>query len=192
MRTRVGLGFVLVMTGVVAVAPLASAAPTHSASVTQKYRCATPVGPVGEDIIVSGTASASHGQLALGKVTFEFLNNFGTDVTINKIRFVVPDPDRANAPYQQGSAKVDSKPKGWTAGHQASGIFEFYAGTQVLADGATIAVPGLSAAYRAAGPKGTLVEWKPGPFSFNVKSPDPGLIACKPKAPVKTFASVQE
>ena len=164
----------------------------HSDSVTQRYRCSTPVGGIGEDGTVSGSVREASGSLQLSKVTYTFLNNFGTGVTINKIRFSVPDPNQDSAPYEDGSATVSGKPTGWSAGHTKDGIFEYFKGTQDVADGAAIPVPQLSASYTDAGPKGTLVEWKPGAFSFNVKSPDAGLISCTPKKPVQTFASFQE
>ncbi len=185
-----------VAVGATLVAPSAdgmSAPAGRLASITQKFHCTTPVGDINENITVTGSAKASHAQLLLRRVTFTFLNDFGTDVTINKIRFSVPDPDQVNAHYQAGSAAVTKSPKGWTAGHKGvTGIFMYYPGTQVLANGGIIEVPQLSASYAASGPKGTLVEWKPGDFSFNLKSPDAGVISCSPQKPIQTFASITE
>jgi hypothetical protein len=207
MRVRAILAIVITpLLGAVVVAPRAdsadsadrgaervSAATGHGATITQGFHCTTPVGDIDEDIQVDGNAlDGGRGKLLLTGVTFAFLNNFGVDVTIDKIRFWVPDPNQDSAPYKPGSASVSEQPKGWRAGHKGAGLFEYFAGTQVLADGATLEVPSLGAAYRNRGPRGTVIKWKPGEFSFNVESPDPGLIDCTPVKPIQTFASIKE
>lgn len=161
-------------------------------TVTQLYGCTTPVGDIEENIQVTGTARKSHGGIALKGVVFTFFNDFGVGVTIKNVRFAVPDPDAKNAPYKKGSARVSAKPKGWTAGHRAGEIYELHKATMDLGDGATLEVPALSASYGATGPKGTVVKWRAGTFSFDVTQPDPGAIVCTPEKPWQVFASYTE
>lgn len=196
MNRKLALGLALATACVGALtAPSATAtavAHGRAATVTQAYGCTTPVGDITENIQVTGKARQSHGGISLTGVVFAFVNDFGVTVTINKITFVVPNPDQRNAPYQNRSAAVSRKPAGWTAGHTKAGLYEAHKGSQDLADGATLEVPMLSASYANSGPKGTVVKWRPGTFSFNVTQPDPGAIVCTPTKPLQVFASYTE
>lgn len=144
-----------------------------------------------EPVDVSAKARAARDRLLLRRVQYAFVNNFGVDITINDVRFAVPDPSKRDAPYQKGSAAVADDPRGWLAGHQGGGgqLFEDFADDVDVAEGDTIPVA-LSAAYGSTGPKGTVIKWKAGPFSFFVT--DGGSIDCSPIAPFRTIASVTE
>jgi hypothetical protein len=158
--------------------------------VFQDYSCSTPIGDVIETVGVSAKAEPAGNRLKLKNVKYAFVNNFGIDITVNDVHFSVPDPNKRDAPYRKGSAAVADDPPGWQAGHQGGQIFEQHAGDLDVAEGETIPVAALSAGYGSKGPKGTVVKWKAGPFSFFVV--DGGPIDCKPIAPFRTIASISE
>jgi hypothetical protein len=202
-RSRFGIGRLVlgglatgsvIATLVIAPTAVGQTAPGHGPAgakgVLQDFTCSTPIGEVIETVGVSAKALPVGARLLLKNVKYAFVNNFGTDITINDVRFAVLGPPRQWAPYQKGSAVVADDPAGWAAGYKAGQLFEHFAGDMDVAADATIPVAALSAAYGSTGPKGTVVKWKAGPFSFFVESGGP--IDCSPIAPFRTIASVTE
>lgn len=165
-----------------------------AATITQAYSCSSPIGTLSASVRVSGSAAlnSTGKSINLSRVKFTVTNPTSTTISADNIVVTVRDPNKTAAPYKAGTAKVASTPPGWTAGHNASGVFAKHAGTVTLAGGGTVSNAALSASYANQGSSGTVISYKPGAVSFNLTSPIPGTVTCTPTAPVKRFASVTE
>lgn len=195
MHVKIGLGAAIATTFALAlIAPTADAtqASTTNAAPTiaQAYSCTTPIGDIDLSGTVTGKATIKGKKISLKKVQYAVTNSVGLDLTIDSIKVYVPDPGSA-APYKANSVKIAKKPKGWKAGHDATGIFASFAGSEVVANGDNVTVAALSAGYTAKGAKGTVVDFVPGDVTFHVSSPIAGDVSCTPDSP-GTFASVTE
>lgn len=179
---------------VAAVAPVAAGATAPSHGVTpridQSYTCHTPVGDESFTIGVTGKATIKGSRISLKKVLYTVTNDLGLSITVKKVKVHVPDPAKSLATYKKNSAKVSKKPAGWQAGHDSSGIFAYYPGSQTVPDGKTVSIAALSAKYKAKGAKGDEVDFQPGDLSFTLTSPIQGDVTCTADDPVGTFASV--
>ena len=197
MHVKLGLGAAVAAGFAVAlVAPSATAArvatPHASPTITQTYTCNTPIGDVSLSGTVTGKATLSGKTISLKNVKYAVTNSVGLDLTIDHIKVSTPDPSKKNAPYKAGTVKVGKTPAGWKAGHDATGSFASFKGSQVVANGDNVTVAPLSAQYSAKGPKGTKIKFTPGPVTFHVSSPVAGDVSCAPDKPVGVFAQVTE
>jgi hypothetical protein len=168
------------------------------ASVSQTYHC-----KIGTIITQNVTATVS-GKAAivtsktnvktvhLSAVVFKFTNSFGTTATISNVKMSVPDPNVTSAPYIANSAHAGTTPAGWTAGHDSTGAYLFFAGSATIANGATESSAALRATYKDKGPAGTAIAFHPGAISFMVTAPVSDPATCTATAPIKTIASVTE
>lgn len=195
MQVKLGRGAAVATAFALAtVAPSAAAiqvaAPSVSPMLTQIYTCSTPIGDVSIFVDITGKATVKKGKVTLKNVTYSVNNDLGFDLVIDNVKVSVPDPSKKKAPYVDGSVKVAKDPKGWKAGHDKTGIFALYKGTQTVTNGSSVDVAALSATYSAQGPKGTLVEFKAGMVTFHAQSPVEGDVVCTPDDPAGTFASV--
>jgi hypothetical protein len=169
--------------------PAVSAAPT----VTQSYTCTAGPITLPATAKVTGIAAKSGTKINLKNVVFQVTNPTTMSLTVKSIKVSVPDPSATHAPYIAGSARAAHSPAGWTAGHDASGAFAFafFAGSQTISGGATVANAALSASYTNKGPARTVIKFVPGAVSFIVTRPAIGQATCTPNGPM-TFAMVTE
>jgi hypothetical protein len=177
--------------GAVAALPTLPAA-ASPASVSAKYSCTTPLGPLTTSASITGSAAIASGKIELTGVVFKVKNSFGTNATIKDVRIIVPNPSKTVAPYISGSAKAASTPPGWTAGQSSAGLFALYKGSLTVDNGATISNAELSASYTVKGPKGTVIAFEPGKVTFFLTNPFSSKVSCTPTKPVPTIAKVTE
>jgi hypothetical protein len=181
--TAAGVGIAVLATSV----PVASAAQT----ITQVYSCSSSLGTLPASVTVTGKAAenSTSTKIKLTNVVFKVSNTFGQTVTVNSIKVSVPDPNNTSAPYVAGSAAVAATPPGWTAGHDTTGAFAFFAGSKTVVANGTVANAALKATYKDKGPAGTVINFVPGQISFNVTAPTSTTATCTPTSP-GTFATV--
>ncbi len=196
MKVKFGLGVAVAATLTLAiVAPSASAKPVadHQAApaVSQTYDCTTPIGDINLTGTVTGRASIMGKSISLTKVKFAVTNSVGLDLVVENVKVYVPDPSKANAPYKKGSVTIATKPRGWKAGHDSTGIFALFKGQQTIKAGDNVTVAALGAQYTAKGAKGTKIHFASGTVTFTVDSPVSGDVTCTP-SPAVTFARVTE
>jgi hypothetical protein len=164
--------------------------------IQQSFSCA---GLATESVTVSGDAVRQGKTIKLSNVEFQFTNPLGElgQVTATSLTVTVPDPSATDARYTAGSAQLDSGATGWSAGHNAQGIFAEFSdssanGPLVVNPGDTVFSPPLGASYKSSGPAGTTISWLAGPISFTVSAPAQQSIVCLPASPVNPIASITE
>jgi hypothetical protein len=195
MQRSLGLGGGIALAALTLVAPTAMA--THASAsqpastITQPYHCATPLGDADLDATVSGKAVIKGSKISLKSVKYSVTNGIGLSMTVDHVMVWTPDPGKKVARYIDGSVKIAKKPAGWKAGHDATGIFASFPGSQTVKNGDDITVAALSAKYKAKGASGTVVNFVPGDVMLHVSSPLSGDVSCTPDPP-QTFASVTE
>jgi hypothetical protein len=168
--------------------------PAAASTINQSYFCNAGFETFTETNSVTGTArlNATTKVISVNGVVFTFINNTITAFTGNGLKMYVPDPNKTSAPYKTASAKAGTTPPGWTAGHDATGVFALFAGSFSIAPGGKMTNAPLSASYIDKGPKGTKISFKPGRITFKQTSPISGTVSCTPNSPVGIFASVTE
>jgi hypothetical protein len=171
-----------------------SVPPAAASTITQSYFCNAIFETFTETNSVTGTArlNATTKVISVSGVVFTFNNNTLSPLTGNGLKMYVPDPNKTSAPYKAFSAKAGTTPPGWTAGHDATGVFALFAGNFSIPPAGKMSNAPLSASYIDKGPKGTKISFKPGRITFKQTSPISGTVNCTPNTPVGTFASVTE
>lgn len=166
---------------------LLSLAGSQLKPIRQSYGCS---GATTQTATVSAVARQTETteQIRLSALTFTVSNPTNAAVTVSQARVSIPDPDRARAPYVNGSAAIAAAP-GWHAGHDSGGLFAT-SGAVTLAPGETISTPAVSALYSDAGPVGTPIAWHPGAASLTLTSPSASVATCSPTAPLATLARI--
>ncbi|HXX90220.1 MAG TPA: hypothetical protein VEI83_08365 [Acidimicrobiales bacterium] len=182
------VGGVLAMSGVVGVAPA-------GATTTQGYSCSAIDGvkpAVNATVTAKATIDKTTKVISLTGVVFKLRNTFGVTATIDDIRFYVNDPNSTSAPYVAGSAAAAGVPAGWAAGHDSSGLYVVYAGSQTFKSLATLTTAALSAGYSDLGPAKTAIKFTVGTITFDVTAPVQAPVTCTPKTPEKVITQVTE
>jgi hypothetical protein len=195
MQRSLGVTIGIVVAAVTLMAPSALATQPGvspvSQTVTQPYHCTTPLGDADLSATVTGKAVIKGSKISLKAVKYSVTNSVGLSLTIDHVMVWTPDPGKKAAKYVDGSVKVGKKPAGWKAGHDSSGVFASFPGSQTVANGDDITTAPLSAKYKAKGASGTVVDFVAGDVTLHVSSPLSGTVSCTPD-PAETFASVTE